>query len=340
MNLVNHRIWRATDPARLRLARLSDPFPDWLNPFVCEGVVMRAAGVPGDIPHGKWHVSRELLLGAIKDGTVTQKTMIVEASSGNTAQGLAFYCNALDIRARFIMGSDVPVDKVNAVRAIGNNIEVVLHSDPHESTVDRARREGAEEGKHNLDQYANLLNPLAHKKYLGPSIFKAAQEAAIEPDEISIASGTMGTAIGVKESAEELGLPTLISPVVCADRHEVPGARTLQKIENDVRQPWKHHFSLQNIERGTRRESFILAYLAQRWLPQMLGPSFGLGFLGQLIKQHRERLAGTLRKKQVLIFGSDSYLPYANIVLGGLLNEELTKLPREPDILSLIGLSG
>ena len=63
MSLAHHPFLAATDPAASRLVRVSAPFPEWLNPFHGDGVVIRAASIPGEVEHSKSYMARELLLG-------------------------------------------------------------------------------------------------------------------------------------------------------------------------------------------------------------------------------------------------------------------------------------
>src|SRR5665213_2438375 len=191
MSLAQQTIFKSTDPTSCRLVRFSEPFPNWFNPFWHDNVVMRAAGIPGDVLHSKSYMARELLLGGIARGLITPTTTIISASSGNTGQGLGFFCNALGLKARIIMKSDTVLEKINAIRVIGNNVETILHSDAHESTVERARREGKEDGFYDTDQYANPCNPEAHRKYLGLQLFRRAKKIGLDISLLSVASGTM-----------------------------------------------------------------------------------------------------------------------------------------------------
>lgn len=321
MSLQAHPYLEATNPAKYRLVSISQPFPAWLNPFYNDGVVIRAGIIPGDTAHSKSYVARELIVGGIEKGEISNESTIVEASSGNIGQGIAAICNALRIKCRIIMSGDTPTSKLNAVRAIGRYVELILHLDEQQSTVERARREGTQPGYYNPDQYANPLNPLAHQKYLAPQLFARAGKL----DAIAVASGTMGTSLGLKAYAEGADLTTTILPVVCAEREEVPGTRSLSRIRRDVQLPWEKSFLLQDIECGTRHESFVLAYLSWRWLPKMLGPSFGLAFFGALKRIWKAKEAGTLDKfRNVLVLGADSYELYPDVIFGELLNDEFS----------------
>jgi cysteine synthase len=336
VNLAQHPFFEATDPKCKRLVRVSAPFPEWLNPFWMDGVVIRAASIPGEVEHSKSYMARELILGPICEGLVTQKTRIKEATSGNTGQALAKICKAIGIRAQFIMPAGTVRGKINALSVLGGGVEILLHSDPNETTVERARREGTEEGCYNPDQYGSLRNPWAHRTHLAPKLFEAAGGISL----LSVASGTMGTCMGLKQYVDEHGLATRVLPVLLEEHHEVPGARPLSKVEKDIRLPWKELFSLQDIEWGTRHASFLLTYHSWRWLPETLGPSFGLAFQGALRRIQKEKLTGTLDglrvhgKVEVVVLGADTYLPYLDLFLGETQSDERHTY-KPPDLLAL-----
>jgi len=336
VSLAQHPFFAATDPRNSRLVRVSAPFPDWLNPFRHDGVTLRAAAIPGEVEHSKSYMARELVLGSISDGLISQHTIVKEATSGNTGHGIAKICKALGIRCQLIMPAGTARGKTNAISVMGAGVEVVLHSDPGETPVERARREGAQDGCCNLDQYANWRNPWAQKSHLAPQLFAAAGTVSV----VSVASGTMGTCMGLKQYVDEHDLPTRVLPVLLAEHHEVPGARPLSKVQQDIKLPWQKLFTLDDIELGTRHPSFLLAYYSWRVLPQMLGPSFGLAFQGALRRIQREKFAGTLDALRidgeinVVLIGADTYLPYLDLFLGETQSDERHTF-ENPDLLAL-----
>jgi len=336
VNLARHPFLEATDPAASRLVRVSGPFPEWLNPFHRDDVTIRAASIPGEVEHSKSYMARELLLGPISEGLISQGTIVKEATSGNTGHGIAKICKALGIRCQLIMPAGTARGKINAISVMGGGVEVVLHSDPTETPVERARREGAQEGSYTLDQYDNWRNPWAHKTHLAPQLFSSTGDVSL----LAVASGTMGTCMGLRQYVDEHGLGTRVLPVLLEEHHEVPGARPLSKVQKDIRLPWQNLFGPEDIEFGTRHPSFLLAYYSWRVLPQMLGPSFGLAFQGALRRLHKDKASGRLDdlrrggKIEVVLLGADSYLPYLDLFLGETQSDERHTYD-SPDLLSL-----
>jgi len=337
--LLLHPFWAASDPSRARLVRVSEDFPAELNPFIGDGVVIRAAGVPGDVPHSKWYMAREGIRDGIEKGLITPYTTVVEATSGNTGHGMAVVCNALGLRFVPLMSGDVPQDKINVVRTLGRHVQPRLQFDPDETTVEYAKRLGIEADWYNPNQYAGDWNPRAHQVYLAPQLW-----AQTKISILAVPVGTMGTCLGLARYARENKTGTTVVPVLCAEEEEVPGARTLSSVEKDVRQPWKDFFRQEDLQFGTRHASFYLSFLTWTHVTQLLGPSFGLGLAGALSFLRRHKSEGTLEQFRdsesgvisVIVFGPDDFRSYTALYLGELKRKELSAKVPPSDLLSLL----
>lgn len=311
---------RIPDPRDMRLVQVSQEFPPCLNPFFHDGVVIRAAGVPGEAPHSKWIVAYQGILDGIAKGFIGPDTKIIEATSGNTGDGMAAICNALGVPFVAVMSGDVPQEKINAIRVLGRRTGIQLLFDSAETTVEYARRLGAQEGFYNPCQYDNRWNPDAHYAYLAPQLWRRQSRISL----LFAPGGTMGTAMGLKRYVRDLGYSTVVVPVLCAEDHEVPGARTRSSVEKDIRQEWQTLFDEKDLEFGTRHASFYLSFLTWPHVLQKLGPSFGLAFAGALNVLRRHKDAGTLDqfrdkndgKIYVVVFGPDDCRPYMSLYLG------------------------
>jgi len=338
MERFSHRI---PDPSKMRLVHISGEFPSVLNPFINDGVVIKAAGVPGEVPHSKWIVAYWGILDGIDKGLIGPDTRIIEATSGNTGDALAVICNALDIPLTAVMSGDVPQEKINAIRVLGRRTGLQLLFDSSETTVEYARRLGAQEGWYNPCQYDGVWNPEAHYRYLAPQLWAQQSKISI----LFTPGGTMGTSMGLKMYAFENWLDTTVIPVLCAEGYEVPGARTLSSVEKDVRQQWTKFFAKEDLELGTRHASFYLSFLTWPYVLQKLGPSFGLGFAGALRFLQRHKNARTLdqfRDKEdgkiyVVVFGPDDCRPYISLYMGELDRKKELQAEAPPsDLLSIL----
>ncbi|MFA6414512.1 MAG: pyridoxal-phosphate dependent enzyme [Candidatus Paceibacterota bacterium] len=331
---------RIPDPSNMRLVHISPEFPSWLNPFASDGVVIKAAGVPGEAPHSKWIVAYEGIRDGIERGYITPDTKIVEATSGNTGDGMAAIANALDLSFTAVMSIDVAQEKINAIRVLGRRTRLQLLSDENETTVEYARRLGQEPNCYNPCQYDGIWNPQAHARYLAPQLWKQQKDISL----LFVPSGTMGTSMGLAMHAYECGFKTLVYPVLCAEGHEIPGARTLSSVKKDIRQQWSAVFGEEVIQFGTRHAAFYGSFLTWPFVLQKLGPSFGLAFAGALSFLKGHKSAGTLdqfREKdgtiQVVVFGPDECRPYIGLYLGVLdRKKELSAKTPPTDLLSVL----
>ena len=138
----------------------------------------------------------------------------------------------------------------------------------------------------------------------------------------------MGTCIGVAQYVLMNSWPITVVPVMCAEGQEVPAARSLSRVQRDIRLPWQKYFQETDIQFATRYASFLLSFLSWRLIPVQLGPSFGLAFVGALkfIRQHKaantlDRFRRPDGKIHVVVFGPDDYRPYHALYLAERLYE-------------------
>ena len=336
--LLRHPFWKASDPSQMRLVRVSEEFPPELNPFVSDGVVIKAAGVPGEIPHSKSYMAREGIKDGIERGLIGLHTTVVEATSGNTGQGMASVCGALGVRFLAVMSGDVPHDKLNLIRVLGRRTGLHLVFDADETSVECARRLGTQADWYNPDQYSGAWNPRAHYTYLAPQLWGQTKISIL-----AVPAGTMGTCLGLAMYAREKKLDTVIVPVLCAEGEEVPGARTLRSVQKDIRQPWKKFFRQKDLQFGTRHAAFYLSHLTWSHVTQQLGPSFGLALAGGLSFVQKHKSAGTLEqfrdkdgKIYMVVFGPDDCRPYTALYFGELKKQELSSKISPSDLLRLL----
>ncbi len=322
--LLRNPIWDLTDP--------DDPFvvvyqlPDsFTRPSFGDKVIVKVATIQGRKPFHKASMARHGLYQAIRDGLVTKETILVEASSGNTARGLDDLCNSLGIQLVLIMPGDMPEDKIAAIRALGH-AEIRLHYDKKETTVECARRLGSQEGWHNLDQYRGSWNAESHYLYLAPQVFGQAKAALF-----FAATGTVGTCLGVERYAKERGLGTKVVPVVCAPGEEVPAVRTFARIERDVYTGWRDVFARSDFEEIGGHESFLWSRRLWDVLPIRPGPSGGAGVAGaqRFISRHREEgTLGQFKDREgntvVIVLAPDNSDLYHQLYIRELSHEELS----------------
>ena len=317
MNLLEHPFWTMSNLDNMRLVRVFD-LPSEANPFAEDGVILRIAAAPGEVPYHKWPMAREGILDGIKKGLINQETIVVEASSGNTGHAMASICNSLGLDFAVVIPIDIPGAKIDVIRALGHGVSFAMPN-RGETGAACARRLGAQEGWHNPDQYAGEWNPRSHETHLAPQLFGQT------PISIFVApGGTMGTCIGIARYARVHALSTKVVPVVCAEGEEVPAVRTLARVKKDIRQPWEQYLDEADIQSCTRREAFRLSFATWQLIPVQLGPSFGAALAGALKFIREHKTAGTLDQFRdsisgeiyTVVFGPDDYRPYTGLYLG------------------------
>lgn len=304
---------RSMNPNQSRLIRRVELSPA-LNPFHAQGTRLHVLLGHGEMLNIKIAVAWNLILTAIEEGRLTEESVVVESSSGNTGIGLAIVCNALQIPLRLILPVDTAEARISAIRAYGRLTRIEIHSGPL-SPVAQAREEGKQPGFVHVDQYGNKANWQTHFKWLAPQIF-GRRGVTFEPALVAVALGTCGTAIGIAKYIAANGLETEVVGVVPKD--EVPGTRCMERIERDVTLPWQEN--IKTIVIGTREEAFRLSRELWREVQPPPGPSSGLAYGGLLSHIGRDpaRYAG----KEVAFISADNATLYSGLYFGTMKEEQ------------------
>lgn len=161
----------------------------------------------------------EMLRAAIADGRVVPgRSVVVESSSGNLGIGLAQACAYLDLRFLCVVDPRTNRQNIAIMRAFGAEVEVVDRADPAtgEYLPVRVRRvrELVSRIEHAYcpDQYANPLNPWAHRTTMREIV----EALAGDLDYLFCAASSCGTLRGCAEYARDNGLPVTIVAVDAA----------------------------------------------------------------------------------------------------------------------------
>ncbi len=134
-------------------------------------------------------------------GRVTPESEVVEASSGNTAIGVASLCTTMGLKARFFMPESVSRERVAILKAFG---AVVVLTPRVEHT--RGARERAiaycQEHPHAiyLNQHDNEANPQAHYETTAPEIWN---DLGGRLDAVVLGLGTGGSFSGISRFMKE-----------------------------------------------------------------------------------------------------------------------------------------
>lgn len=176
--------------------------------------LVRLRGFPGDVyakleflnPMGsaKDRVARHFVEKAAADGRLAPGATLVEASSGNTAMGLGMMAVLRGYKCKVAVRDRTSKEKVDALRAIGVEVEVVDGSLPpdHPESYNRvmARIVAETPGCYFPDQHNNRENNEAHYRSTGPELWEQ-MDGRI--DVFVAGVGTGGTIGGVARYLKE-----------------------------------------------------------------------------------------------------------------------------------------
>ncbi|MBL4845243.1 MAG: cysteine synthase family protein [Planctomycetes bacterium] len=152
----------------------------------------------------KDRVARYLVQAAAADGRLSPGDTIVEASSGNTAMGLAMMARLGGYRCRFTVRDRTSPEKLKALKALGAQLDLVdaslppSHPESYNRAVDRLVRETPR--AYFPDQHNNRENNAAHYESTGPEIWDQ-MEGRIDCFVAGV--GTGGTISGVARYLKE-----------------------------------------------------------------------------------------------------------------------------------------
>ena len=146
----------------------------------------------------KDRIGVSMINAAERDGLIEPgKTMIVEATSGNTGIALAFVCAAKGYELQVFLPQGMSREREALLRMYGAKVEVVESMGGMSEAVDAARLLAAAGDAFLPDQFANPANPEAHRSGTGPELL-AALDYMID---IFVAGvGTGGTITGAGEA--------------------------------------------------------------------------------------------------------------------------------------------
>jgi cysteine synthase A len=141
----------------------------------------------------KHRLARSLFLYGLCNGWITERTTIVEASSGSTAVSEAYFARFLGLPFVAVMPASTSPEKIALIEAQGGSCHLV---DDPKTIVAEAQRLAAERGGHFLDQftYAERATDWRGNNNIAESIFS---QMALEPHPVPawvvMGAGTGGT---------------------------------------------------------------------------------------------------------------------------------------------------
>jgi len=143
----------------------------------------------------KDRIAREMLDAAEDAGELTDETVVIEPTSGNTGIGLATVCAARDIDLVLTMPASMSEERRKLLRALGAELELTDPDEGMGGAIERADELAAEYADTFVpQQFENPANPQAHRRTTGPELDEATDG---ELDAFVAGVGTGGTITGV-----------------------------------------------------------------------------------------------------------------------------------------------
>jgi len=143
----------------------------------------------------KDRIAREMLDAAEEASEVTDETIVIEPTSGNTGIGLATVCAARGHDLILTMPESMSEERRQLLRALGAELELTDADGGMNGAIERADELAAEyEDTFVPQQFQNPANPRAHRRTTGPELDEATDG---ELDVFVAGVGTGGTITGV-----------------------------------------------------------------------------------------------------------------------------------------------
>ena len=183
------------------------------------------AKLEGNNPGGsvKDRAALNMIKSAIERGEITNGTILIEATSGNTGIALAMIASLYKIEIELVMPSNSTKERVDTMEAYGAKVILL---DSIEACRDYAEEKSKTEQYLMLNQFANPDNYLAHYKTTGPEIWRDTNQ---EITHFVASMGTTGTIMGTSMYLKEQNPAVQIIGCQPTEGSSIPGIRRWPK---------------------------------------------------------------------------------------------------------------
>lgn len=180
----------------------------------------------GNNPGGsvKDRAAYNMIRNALDKGEITQKSKLIEATSGNTGIALAMIASIYNLDIELVMPETATKERVQTMKAYG--AKVTLHPEGIEGARDYAINKVENENYYSFNQFSNEDNWKAHYKTTGPEIWADTNGKVTH---FISSMGTTGTIMGTSTFLKEKNNNIQIIGVQPTDDSKIPGIRKWPK---------------------------------------------------------------------------------------------------------------
>lgn len=150
----------------------------------------------------------QIIKKAIDDGTITDKTTIIEATSGNMGIGLAMVCASYGIKLIIVMPENVTLERIKILKMYGARVELTPKEDGIIGAIEKAKELNNNiVNSYYINQFYNFENPHCHYISTGQEILDSLDNNV---DVIVVGIGSGGTITGIGKKVKNVNKKTQI----------------------------------------------------------------------------------------------------------------------------------
>ncbi len=189
----------------------------------------------------KDRIARSMIDAAERDGLISDDTVVIEPTSGNTGIGLAFVCAARGYKLEVTMPESMSLERRRMLKALGAELVLTPAAEGMPGAIRKAEELLSQNSNYFMpQQFKNPANPEIHRKTTAEEIWR---DTDGEVDIVVSGVGTGGTITGVGEALKSRKPDVQIVAVEPAKSPVITQTRAGEKL-----QPGKH--TIQGIGAG------------------------------------------------------------------------------------------